>query len=433
MKHFLLLVLVCSIFSFARADEQKMPPQTNTSSSLVKNGFLDTSPVAVPEPSEKAMSFYRSGNVLWLVSKVWGLLVPALLLFTGFSARIRAWAQRRWQKWYFIFALFFVVFTLLVYLINLPLNYYLGFVRPHHYDLSNQTFIKWLADSLKYCGISLVSGLVTLWLPFWLIKKSPRRWWLFTGLLAVPYLCLTMLIWPVLIDPLFNKFQPMQDKAMESKILALASRTGIESGRVYEVNKSVDTKTLNAYVNGFMGTKQIVLLDNTLRTLNEDELLFVMGHEMGHYVLGHVVKRIVFSSAMIFLALYAAHRLAGLAIGRFKRRFGFDALSDFAALPLIILLVSLFSLVITPVEMACNRYQEHEADRFGLELTHNNHAAGTAFLKLQEHNLSNPRPGCLFVLWRSSHPPIGERIDFCNSYRPWETGEMSRYDKYIKP
>jgi Zn-dependent protease with chaperone function len=189
---------------------------------------------------------------------------------------------------------------------------------------------------------------------------------------------------------------------------------------------------VNAYVNGFMGTKRIVFWDTALRTLNEDELLVVMGHEMGHYVLGHVFQRIVLGAIGTFLALYAAYRLVGRIIGRFKERFGFSTLSDFAALPLIILLIHLLSLAVTPAEMAFYRYQEHEADRFALELTHNNHAAATAFLKLQHHNLSNPRPGMVYTLWRSSHPSIGERIDFCNSYRPWETGEPSRYDKYIK-
>jgi STE24 endopeptidase len=435
MKFFLLLAaIVWMNFSVVRAAEPASGARTNNPAlSVYANAMHDTSPVAVPEPSEKAISFYRSGNVLWCVGTAWKLLLPALILFTGFSARLRSWAERSGHKWYFTFALYYTAFTLLCFLVNLPLAYYSGFARLHSYDLSNQIFSKWFGDVFKQLAIFLVSGLATWWLPFLLLRKSPRRWWLYTGLLAMPFLCLTLLIWPVLIDPLFNKFQPLQDKAIESKILALAGRAGIEGGHVYEVNKSVDTKTLNAYVHGFGSSKRIVLWDTTLRTLDEDELLFVMAHEMGHYVLGHIVQDIAFDSLLIFLALYAAHRLAGRVIGRFKEQFGFSTLSDFAALPLIILLSQLFAFVGSPVQMAFSRHQEHEADRFGLELTRNNHAAATAFLKLQQHNLSNPRPGELFILWRSSHPPIGERIDFCNSYRPWETGEPLRYDKYIKP
>jgi Zn-dependent protease with chaperone function len=434
MRHLLLLLLLLSLaFDCARADQATAVTTTNSLVSGAPNISHDTSPVAVPEPSAKALSFYHSGNVLWAVSALWQFLVPALFLLTGLSARIRIWAQVRGKKSYFIFALYFSVFILLSFLINLPLDYYAGFVRPHHYDLSNQTFGKWLGDSLKFCLVNLVGGLATLWFLFWLIRKSPRHWWLITALLAVPYLCVVMLIWPLMIDPLFNKFQPMQDKALEAKILAQAARAGIEGSRVYEVNKSVDTKALDAYVTGFMGSKRIVIWDNTLHTLNEDELLFVVGHEMGHYVLNHIIKDILVDSLSALLSLYVVHRLGSLFIRRYRVRFGFDSLSDFAALPLIFLLMSLVSFITSPVYLAYSRHHEHEADRFGLELTHNNHAAATAFLKLQATNLSNPRPDGWYVLWRSSHPPIGDRIDFCNTYRPWETNGPSRYDALFKP
>jgi Zn-dependent protease with chaperone function len=219
----------------------------------------------------------------------------------------------------------------------------------------------------------------------------------------------------------------MKDKALEGEILALASRSGIEGGRVYEVDKSVDTKAVNAYVTGVGQTKRIVLWDTIIARLSRPELLFVMGHEMGHYVLGHVWKTIVAVSLLILLTLYLAHRTAGLVIGRFRARFGFDRLSDFAALPLLILLSNVFSLAVSPALLAWSRHQEHEADRFGLEITHDNRAAANAFVKLQEENLGVPRPGWLYKLWRSSHPPIGERIDFCNEYRPWERGEPGIY------
>jgi len=103
-----------------------------------------------------------------------------------------------------------------------------------------------------------------------------------------------------------------------------------------------------------------------------------------------------------------------------------------ASLPLILLLAGVFSLIVTPVTMAYSRFQERQSDRFGLEITRDNRAAATAFVKLQTENLGNPRPGWLYKLWRSSHPPIGERIDFCNSYRPWETGEALTYERELK-
>jgi Zn-dependent protease with chaperone function len=392
----------------------------------------ETGPVAVPEMSDKAARYYRSGNVLWFVNRFWGLLIPALFLFTGFSAKIRNWAQQLGRKWFFVIGLYFVIFTVMNFIIDLPLAYYQGFVRQHAYDLSNQTFGKWFGDSLKELMVGLIMGVLFLWVPYLLLKKSPQRWWLYTSILAVPFLFFVMLISPIWIDPLFNKFGPMNDKVLEAKILTLAEQAGIEGSRVYEVNKSIDTKAVNAYVTGFMNTKRIVLWDTIIAKLKEKELLFVMGHEMGHYVLDHVIKGILFFSVLILLTLYAAYRVSGALINKFKDRWGFDQLSDIASLPLIILLVSVFSLVITPIALTFSRYQEHEADRFGLEITQTNHAAATAFVKLQQENLGNPRPGLLYKLWRSSHPTLGDRIDFCNAYRPWERGEKLKYEKLFK-
>jgi len=158
-------------------------------------------------------------------------------------------------------------------------------------------------------------------------------------------------------------------------------------------------------------------------------LLFVMGHEMGHYVLKHVIKSIFFFSFLILLSLYLIYLTAQKLIDRYKDRFGFDNLADIASLPLIILLFQIFSFIMTPAALAFSRHQEHEADRFGLEITHNNHAAAVAFVKLQSENLGNPRPGWLYKFWRSSHPTLGDRIDFCNSYKPWEEGKPLKYGK----
>ncbi|MFQ5737443.1 MAG: M48 family metallopeptidase [Acidobacteriota bacterium] len=393
---------------------------------------VETGPVPVPQPSEKAMRYYRSGNVLWVVRLAWGLLIPTLLLMTGFSARMRDWARFLGRKWFFIIGLYFIFFAVINFVLDLPLDYYQEFVRQHAYGLSNQTFNKWITDSLKSLLVGVVAGVLFLWVPYLLLKRSPRRWWLYTGILAVPFLFFLMLISPIWIAPLFNDFGPMKDKALEARILDLAEHAGIEGSRVYEVNKSVDTKAVNAYVSGFMGSKRIVLWDTIIAKLEPEELLFAMGHEMGHYVLGHVVEGIFFFAFLILVGLYLIYRTAGRLITRFRGRFGFDQLSDVASLPLIIVLFNIFSLLITPVALTYSRHQEHEADRFGLEITENNHAAATAFVKLQEENLGNPRPGILYKLWRSSHPTLGERVDFCNDYKPWRQGRPLKYGNLFK-
>jgi STE24 endopeptidase len=307
----------------------------------------------------------------------------------------------------------------------------------HAYGLSNQTLQKWFADSLIRLAISMIVGFAFVWVPYLLLARSPKRWWIYATVLSVPFLFVGTLIKPIWIDPLFNRFGPMKNQALEQKILALAARAGIEGSRVFEVEKSVDTKAVNAYVTGVFATKRIVLWDTLLAKLNEKEVLNVMGHEMGHYVLGHVPRSIVLSAVLTLVGLFLVDwcgrrlvlgykdrlgfdQLSDIAsVPRFKDRLGFDQLSDIASLPLLLMLLEVAMFVLTPVALAYSRNQEHEADKFALELTHDNRSGAWSFVKLQEENLSNPRPGPIYRFFRSSHPSIGERIDFCNTYRPW--------------
>ena len=428
MRQSLLATVLLLTFALSAQAQDSLPVvASDTAVAVQEVAAADAGPVAVPEPSEKAMRYYRSGNVLWFVNVIWGLLIPALFLFTGFSARIRDWAQAIGRRWFFVVAVYFVIFVAVNFVIDFGLDFYQSYVRMHAYGLSNQTFGKWFGDALKSLAVGMVMGSLFLWVPYLLLKKSPRRWWLYTSLAAVPFIFFTLLISPVWVDPLFNDFGPMQDKALEARILELADRAGIQGGRVYEVNKSVDTEAVNAYVSGFLGTKRIVLWDTTIEKLDDDEILFVMGHEMGHYVLLHAIKGVFFFSVLILLALYLIHRTAGGLIDRYKYRFKFEQLSDIASLPLLILLFNVFWLIAQPVAFGFTRYMEHESDRFGLEITQDNHDAASAFVKLQMENLGNPRPGRLYKLWRATHPPLGERIDFCNDYKPWETGARLKY------
>ncbi|HEV2669293.1 MAG TPA: M48 family metallopeptidase, partial [Blastocatellia bacterium] len=294
MRVRLLIITLCLFGACVAYAQQPIATPDSQQTSAQSSNSTVSAPVPVPEPSEKAMSYYRSGIALWVVNVLWGLLIPALFLFTGFSARIRDWAKSVGRWWFLIIGVYFAIFMIINFAIDLPLSYYQSYARQHAYGLSNQTPGKWFGDEIKGLLIVTVAGFLFLWIPYLLLKKSPRRWWLYTGLLAIPFLILWFLIQPVWIDPIFNKFGPMKDRELEAKILQLAGRAGIEGGRVYEVAKSEDTKALNAYVTGFGGTKRIVLWDTIIAKLNEDELLFVMGHEMGHYVLGHVWKSILF-------------------------------------------------------------------------------------------------------------------------------------------
>jgi STE24 endopeptidase len=380
-------------------------------------------PVPVPPATPEAMRYYRSGNVLWTVFTLLEIAIPGIWAFSGWSARLRTLAQRIGRKWFFTIAVYYVLFALITFLVMLPLDYYAGFVRQHAYGMSNQSLVKWAEDTLKQLGLNLLVGSLLLWIPYAILARAPRRWWLYMGLLVPPLLLLVMLILPVWIDPLFNRFGPIKDPRLEAKIVALARRAGIEHGRIFEVDKSVDTNAENAYVTGLFGTQRIVLWDTLLARFDEQELMFVLGHEMGHYVMHHVLRSILAGSTAVLLGLYLVHRLAGPLVRRFSHRLGFTELADVASLPLLVMLLSLVSLGVRPLVLAYSRYQEHQADAFGLALTGDPQAAARALVKLQQDNLGNPRPGPLYMTWRATHPSLGQRIDFVNDWLPPLHGE----------
>lgn len=388
--------------------------------------------VRVPELSERARAWYRIGNLRWGLGVLLGLLVPCVMLLTGFSAKLRdktaGWGRRPWAA----LLSFLAIYALIVFLAELPLAYWGSYVQPHAFGLSEQRFSKWFGDELK----ALMLGVFALWLfvpgTLAFVRKSPERWWIWTSLVAIPLAFLLLMLTPVFIAPLFNDFGPMKDASLEAEILALAERAGIEGSRVFEVEKSLDTNTVNAYVTGLGSTKRIVLWDTIIARLERDELLVVMGHEMGHYVLGHVIWSMMLLALAIPITLYLFHTIARRLIARYRMRFGFDTFGDVAAVPLFSLLITVFSLAVAPLSNLWSRHQEHESDRFALEITHDNQACARAFAELARSNLGNPRPGPLYVLWRASHPTLGDRIDFCNAYRPWETGQPERYRELFR-
>ena len=202
----------------------------------------------MPVADELTIQRHRSGNVVWAVEQCLGIGLPLLFLFTGWSARMRNVATRWGRKWFVIVGLYFVLLSLAIGALQLPWAFYVEFIREHAYELSNQTLGKWLKDTAINTALGLVIGVAVIWIPFLLIKKSPKHWWFYTGLLILPFLILQVFITPIWISPLFNKFGSMKDQALEAKILTLASCAGIEGADVFEVEKSEDTKAVNAYL-----------------------------------------------------------------------------------------------------------------------------------------------------------------------------------------
>ncbi|MBS3903860.1 MAG: M48 family metallopeptidase [Simkania sp.] len=388
--------------------------------------------VAVPEATEQAMRYYNSGNILWVVQQIWSLGVPLLFLVNGFTGKLATFSENLGKKRYFTIVIYLILFIAIYTLLNLPLDFYSSYIREHAYGLSTQTLGRWFDQYAKETLVTLVSSIVFVWIFYALLKKSPHRWWFYSSLVSTGIIFIMAFIQPIWIDPLFNQFGPMKNKQLEQKILGLASKAGIEHGRVFEVDKSQDTKTLNAYVVGFGSTNRIVLWDTTIKQMTPDEILFVMGHEMGHYILHHVWQLIICFAVLSYLIFYLVYRVSNVWLRRYQKQLGFKYLYSIASVPLLLFLANAFMFLATPIINDISRRMEHEADRFGLEITQNNQAAAEAFIALQHQNLANPSPGIFYTLWRGTHPSLRERIEFCNSYCPWKEGQHLKYAKYFK-
>lgn len=390
-------------------------------------------PVPVPEPTPEAISYYESGNVLWVIQFAWSLFVPALLLYTGFSIKLRNFCNRRASKWLWQTGLFAILFFLVVALINLPIDFYSDYLRPHSYGMSNKTLGRWFQHFLIGTAIGLILGTIIFWIFYGIIKKSPKRWWLYFGLLTFPLGVFLVIIQPIWIAPLFNKFEPMKDSELKQKIVQLAERAGIGESRIYVVDMSEDTKAMNAYVTGIGATKRIVLWDTTIKGLDEDEILFVVGHEIGHYVLHHLWYGLLVNTLLSILTLYITYLLSLWMMKHLPHRLQFGEMRDIASFPLLLLCFTFISTLLSPLMNLYSQSIEHDADTYGLEITHLNHAAATGFVKLQYNNLGYPWPGEFYMLFRTGHPSIGARITFFNKYKPWCEGLPLKYGHYIHP
>ena len=354
----------------------------------------------------------RIRDVLYFVGNAWTVAVLLLLLRIGAARRMKGVAERVTKQPFLVAMITISLFILALTVLDFPLAYYSGFVVPHRFDLTDQSFGSWMGDMLKGLAVNLVIMAVVGSLAL-LAMRRVKRWWLALWVGSIPLILLAVVIQPIVLDPIFNKFEPLKDQVLRQKLLDLASRAGIEGGRVYEVNKSKQTKTMNAYVNGIGPTARIVMWDTLLAKLNHDEVLAVMGHEMGHYVLKHIWKGLAFSLSLSLFVFFAGQWI----IESRLPRYGFTSAGDPAALPWVLLVFFVIGFLLTPVGAAYSRYGERQADVFSLELTRLNEPMATAFRKMAEDSKRDPSPHPFIKYWRYTHPPIAERIPFALGYR----------------
>ena len=384
-------------------------------------------PASVPtvRVTDEMRAHQRILDRLYFAGAFYGFVVLLAVLVLGVSRRLRDLAARVARRPALTAMAFWALLTVVTTALSAPLDYYEGFVVPHRFGLSSQGFGGWAWDQAKGMLLGIVVGAPIAAFALAGVRRV-QRWWLALWLGSVPITVFLVLIAPVALDPVFNTFKPLEDQRLKSELLDLAARAGIQGGRVYQVDKSKQTKTMNAYVNGLGPTKRIVLWDTIIAKMDHDELRMVMAHEMGHYVLHHMWKLLGFLLALLLAAFWLMQRVTEWAIGRWGRSWGFEVAHDPAAIPLLMLAVSAFLFLASPLINGVSRHFEHEADTFSLELTHLNDAGARAFVKFAEDSKVLPDPSPFIRFWRYSHPTLAERIVYCATYKPWEKGEPNR-------
>jgi STE24 endopeptidase len=390
-----------------------------------------------PDKLVKAEALYRTRTVLYLLGMVFGIAVLWVLLQLRVAPAFRDLAERT-SKNNFVQALVFVPpLVFLIALISLPID-----ILHQHvsrvYGLSVQGWGSWSGDWCKAEGVSLVITVVAVFGLFRMIRKSPHHWWFYFWLVSLPFLVLLIFVAPVMLDPMFNKFEPLEKKQplLIGEIEKVIHRGGlsIPRDRMFEMAASEKVTTYNAYVTGIGATNRVVVWDNTSRDLTVPETLFVFGHEMGHYVLNHVYKGLTFFAIMMLAGFWLGRRIALAFLARWGEAWQIRGINDLAAVPLLMLALSLLTLVGEPIGNTFSRYQEHQADIYGLEVTHglfpnNREVAASAFQKLGEKSYSYPTPNPLLVFWSYSHPTISDRIHFSLRYDPWDAPLGPEYVK----
>jgi len=401
---------------------------TSKDSAVVRPATRDYIAEARAAFTPENRAYQRQRVALAIVSPLVGIAVGLLLLFTGVAQWMRDLANARAKGQWARVLVFFTLYSVIMAVVLLPLDWYSGWALEHRFALSNQSLGDWALDQGKALAFQIVAVgvLPLLALAMRVVDAHPRRWWLWLSLGALPVAAASVLLQPLVFDPLFNKFTPLHDASLRDDILALARRADIPARNVYEVDMSTKTKKVNAYMTGFGSSQRIVLWDTTLKQMSRDEILFVMGHEMGHYVLHHIWKGLAWVAAGSFAVLWLTAWFARALLARFGGRWNVHAAGDLAAIPLLFAVLMWVNYLGAPVANAISRGVEHEADVFALEITHDNDAGARSFLKLAEGNRSDPEPAGWVKLLLFTHPPLGDRIRFALDYKPWERGEPNR-------
>jgi Zn-dependent protease with chaperone function len=389
-----------------------------------------------PDKLQRAIEFAHSAYRLHFASEIWAIVILAAIVAFGLSAKFRNWAEAASAR-RLIQALVFIPLLLVTNdLLYLPANIY-GQHLELKFDQSIQSWPSWFWDWTKTEFITLVCAVPLAWLLFAVIRRSPRRWWLYFWLATLPIIVTVMYLEPMVIEPMFYRFEPLQSTqpALVRQLETLVARGGlaIPPDRMFEMKASEKLNSLNAYVSGFGGSKRVVVWDTTLQKLTTPEILFVFGHEMGHYVLNHIRNSLLWLALLLLVLLFLGSHLVRWIIARRGSQWQIRDTADWAALPLMLLILAILSPLSEPVLNGYSRWQEHQADVYGLEITHgivpdSAAVAAHSFQVMGEIGLDEPNPNHFIEFWLFSHPSTSDRLTFAETYNPWLTGRA----RYVK-
>ncbi|HEY3988780.1 MAG TPA: M48 family metallopeptidase [Acidobacteriaceae bacterium] len=388
-----------------------------------------------PAKLKRAEALNRDGNWLWAIGTAWGIVYLLLFLRLHRAARLSRFSARITQRPWVQGLIFLPLLIVAIRLLNLPLS-----LAGHHlglaYGLSIERWPAWFWDWTKGLLVSLAISTFVGSLLFAIVRHSRRRWWLWFWLLSLPLMLAGVYAEPLIIDPLFNHFEPLSRSHPElvAQMERVVQRSGerIPPEHMFLMKASEKTTEMNAYVTGFGSSKRVVVWDTSLKKSTPDEVLFIFGHELGHYVLGDVTHGLMMAAAGTLLALWLSFHLVRKLVCLYGARWQVPAVEDWSAVVVLMLIFNVFSILSEPISNSISRYVEHRADVYGQEVVHgivaDPQATGVhSFQTLGEESLDIPDPNPWMVFWTYSHPPTAKRAEFARDYDPWKPGGHPRF------
>ena len=360
-----------------------------------------------------AKKYSKINQIISLSETVIFFAITVIFIAGGYSKEVKELAFSFTTNDYAAVLIFFGIFGIIQSAITFPLSFYSDYTLEHKYGLSNQTIPGYFKEKIKGMLIGLLLGIPLLLIFFFIIKNYSESWWLILGAVMFFFSVIIGRLAPTLIMPLFYKFKPLENEEIKQKILSLCEKTGVRIRGIFEFDMSKNTKKANAAFTGIGKSKRIILGDTLLKNFSPEEIETVFAHEMGHYKKRHIMKLMTVSVVMTFAGLY----LTSLAYSNSLNTFGFNSVSEIAALPLLFIYLSLFGLITSPISNILSRKFEWEADTFALETTRDKGAFISAMEKLADQNLADKTPNKIIEFLFHSHPSIDKRIKFAEDYK----------------